>query len=46
MKAASKVKVLDKKDIERAIMRISHEVLERNKGAKDLVRNTKRDTSK
>lgn len=37
MKAALKVKVLDKKDIERAIMRISHEILERNKGTKNLV---------
>ena len=29
--------VLDDRDIERALTRISHEILERNKGAKDLV---------
>lgn len=37
MKAVLKTKVLDKKDIERAVMRISHEILERNKGTQNLV---------
>ena len=32
-----KAKILDKEGIERAIVRISHEILERNKGTKDLI---------
>lgn len=36
MKSALKAKVLDKEDIKRAIVRISHEILEKNKGTKDL----------
>lgn len=36
MKSVLKAKVLDKEDIERAIVRISHEILERNKGTENL----------
>jgi pyrimidine operon attenuation protein / uracil phosphoribosyltransferase len=35
--AASARVVLDARDIDRALTRISHEILERNKGARDLV---------
>lgn len=37
MKFTEKAKILDKSGIEKAVTRISHEILERNKGAKDLV---------
>ncbi len=37
MKAVLKAKALDKEDINRAIMRISHEILEKNKGTGNLV---------
>lgn len=37
MKLKEKAKILDRDGVERAVIRISHEILERNKGTKDLV---------
>lgn len=37
MELRVKAKIMDKEAIERALMRISHEILEKNKGIKDLV---------
>ena len=37
MNFKEKTKILDKEGIDRALMRIAHEILERNKGTEDLV---------
>ena len=37
MELKEKAKILDSKGIEKAVVRISHEILEKNKGTKDLI---------
>ncbi len=37
MELKEKAKILDKEGVERAVTRISHEILEKNKGTKDLI---------
>ncbi len=37
MKYIEKKMIMDKEEIERALLRLTHEILERNKGTKDLV---------